>query len=158
RLPKILKTNANYKGGRYELALQEAFMAFDDLLLTRESIRELITIRQSYPNNPIIKANAPGIDSGCTAIDIRGQLRRLASHPPDDADERARVENAGGEVVSERINMGVNVSRAFGDHSYKRNTGLSKKEQMIIAWPDVKTEPLNRTTDTALVLICDGVW
>jgi protein phosphatase 1G len=180
RLPKILKTNANYKGGRYELALQEAFMAFDDLLLTRESIRELISIRQSYTNNPIIKANAPGIASGCTAIvvlikdnviyaanlgDSRAILCRngkpfplSVDNKPDDAGERARVENAGGEVVSGRINMGVNVSRAFGDHSYKRNTGLSKKEQMIIAWPDVKTEPLNRTTDTALVLICDGVW
>jgi serine/threonine protein phosphatase PrpC len=180
RLPKILKTNANYKGGRYELALQEAFMAFDDLLLTRESIRELISIRQSYTNNPIIKANAPGIASGCTAIvvlikdnviyaanlgDSRAILCRngkpfplSVDNKPDDAGERARVENAGGEVVSGRINMGVNVSRAFGDHSYKRNTGLSKKEQMIVAYPDVKTEPLNRTTDTALVLICDGVW
>src|SRR6185369_7773238 len=78
-------------------------------------------------------------------------------HKPDEQSEKTRIERAGGEVIYGRINYGVNVSRAFGDHLYKRNNRLSKKQQMIIAWPDVKTEKL-QPNDNFMALICDGVW
>ena len=180
KLPKIILNNKNYKEGKIETALQESFMALDDLLLTRDSIKELITLRQSYSKAPITRSNAPAIASGCTAVvalikddmiyvanlgDSRCILSRKGKayplsedHKPDNESEKQRIENAGGEVVYGRINYGVNVSRAFGDHSYKRNPTLSKKDQMIIAFPDVRTEQLRPKTDNFMVLICDGVW
>ena len=180
RLPKILLSNKNYREGKYELALQESFQAMDDLLLARDSIKELISLRQAYSKAPITRQNAPAIASGCTAVvalvkngtayvanlgDSRCILARNGKayplsedHKPDSDTEKARIEAAGGEVVSGRINYGVNVSRALGDHLYKRNPNIGKKEQMIIAWPDVKTEKLNPKTDPFMVLICDGIW
>ncbi|CAG2117743.1 unnamed protein product [Medioppia subpectinata] len=180
RLPKLLLDNKNYKEGKYEIALQEAFMAFDDLLLTPDSIQKLITIRKSYSKLPIINANAPAIASGCTASvvlikdniiycanlgDSRSILCRngkafplSVDNKPEDDEEKARIERAGGHVTeSGRVNGGINVSRAFGDHMFKRNQSMSKKEQMVIAWPVVKTEPLT-PNDSLMVLICDGVW
>jgi len=179
-LPQIILKNNNYREGNIELGLKESFITLDQSLLTRRSVAELIRIRQQYSKSPITRSNAPAIASGCTAVvalikdnvlyvanlgDSRCILSRSnkafpmsSDHKPEDQSERERIERAGGEVVYGRINCGINVSRAFGDHLYKRNSSLPPKQQMIIAWPHVQTEPLRRKTDQFMVLICDGVW
>lgn len=54
--------------------------------------------------------------------------------------EYQRIEKAGGRVdCDDRVDGGLNMSRAFGDHFYKSNKELSQTEQLIIALPDVKT-------------------
>jgi serine/threonine protein phosphatase PrpC len=68
KLPKIILKNNNYKEGKIELGLQESFMTLDELLLTRESVAELIRLRQEYSKEPITRSNAPAIASGCTAV------------------------------------------------------------------------------------------
>ena len=46
-------------------------------------------------------------------------------HKPEDAPERDRIENAGGRVTPDgRVNGGLNLSRAIGDHAYKTNKSL----------------------------------
>lgn len=53
-------------------------------------------------------------------------------HKPEDEPERARIVKAGGKVtVDGRVNGGLNLSRAIGDHAYKQNKELNDKEQMI---------------------------
>lgn len=53
-------------------------------------------------------------------------------HKPEDEPERARIVKAGGKVtVDGRVNGGLNLSRAIGDHAYKQNKELNNKEQMI---------------------------
>ena len=43
-------------------------------------------------------------------------------HKPEDTPERDRIENAGGRVTPDgRVNGGLNLSRAIGDHAYKTN-------------------------------------
>jgi protein phosphatase 1G len=143
-------------------------------------VAELIRLRQQYSKEPITKSNAPAIASGCTAVmtllkdnvlyvanlgDSRCILSRnnkalplSSDHKPENQSEKERIERAGGQVVCGRINYGINVSRAFGDHLYKRNSSLPPKEQMIIAWPDVVVEQLKPKKDEFMVLICDGVW
>jgi hypothetical protein len=37
-----------------------------------------------------------------------------------------------------RVNGGLNLSRAIGDHGYKMNKDLPPEEQMITALPDLK--------------------
>lgn len=37
-----------------------------------------------------------------------------------------------------RVNGGLNLSRAIGDHGYKMNKDLPAEEQMITALPDLK--------------------
>ncbi|CAG2160671.1 unnamed protein product [Oppiella nova] len=122
----------------------------------------------------------PGYDSGCTAVValLRGSQLFVANagdsrcvvsrngraiemsidHKPEDELERNRVEKAGGKVTQDgRVNGGLNLSRAIGDHSYKNNKNVSDREQMITALPDVKTLDLEQSDDF-MVIACDGIW
>ncbi|XP_074036342.1 probable protein phosphatase CG10417 isoform X2 [Leptinotarsa decemlineata] len=123
----------------------------------------------------------PGSDSGCTAVvavlrenelyvanagDSRcivcrnGKAIEMSlDHKPEDDIERQRIEKAGGKVNWEgRVNGGLNLSRAIGDHSYKQNKELSDREQMITSLPDIKTLTVNPKEDEFMVLACDGIW
>ncbi|WKY03091.1 hypothetical protein Q1695_016413 [Nippostrongylus brasiliensis] len=89
---------------------------------------------------------------GGTAVDLS------MDHKPEDDIEKTRIVNAGGFVNEDgRVNGGLNLSRAFGDHSYKKNTDLPLRDQMITALPDVKIETL-QPSDEFLVVACDGIW
>lgn len=80
-------------------------------------------------------------------------------HKPEDPLERRRVEIAGGKVTADgRINGGLNLSRAIGDHAYKSNTDLELKDQMITAFPDIKRVTIKPDRDEFMVLACDGIW
>lgn len=122
----------------------------------------------------------PGSDSGTTAVValIRGKQLIVANagdsrcvvsergkavdmsydHKPEDEVELARIKNAGGKVTMDgRVNGGLNLSRAIGDHFYKRNKSLPPEEQMISAMPDVKVLTLNEDHEF-MVIACDGIW
>jgi len=52
-------------------------------------------------------------------------------HKPEDPIERSRIEKAGGSVTLEgRVNGGLNLSRALGDHAYKKTFTLPHTEQV----------------------------
>lgn len=122
----------------------------------------------------------PGSDSGCTACvvllhknhlvvanagDSRCVLCRNGKavdlsfdHKPEDDPERTRIEKAGGKVTADgRVNGGLNLSRAIGDHFYKRKEELPPEEQMITALPDIK-EMTVEAEDQFFVVACDGIW
>ncbi|XP_054625607.1 protein phosphatase 1G isoform X2 [Dunckerocampus dactyliophorus] len=122
----------------------------------------------------------PGSDSGTTAVValIRGKQLIVANagdsrcvvsergkavdmsydHKPEDEVELARIKKAGGKVTMDgRVNGGLNLSRAIGDHFYKRNKVLPPEEQMISSMPDVKVLTLNEDHDF-MVIACDGIW
>ncbi|KAH0622979.1 hypothetical protein JD844_025933 [Phrynosoma platyrhinos] len=122
----------------------------------------------------------PGSDSGTTAVValIRGKQLIVANagdsrcvvseggkavdmsydHKPEDEVELARIKNAGGKVTMDgRVNGGLNLSRAIGDHFYKRNKNLPPEEQMISALPDIKMLTINDDHDF-MVIACDGIW
>ncbi|KAL8596648.1 hypothetical protein ACOMHN_032590 [Nucella lapillus] len=122
----------------------------------------------------------PGSDSGCTAcvVLLRGQQLVVANsgdsrcvlcrgvtaldlsvdHKPEDEKERQRIEKAGGRVTADgRVNGGLNLSRAIGDHFYKRKEGLSPEKQMITALPDIQTVAVDMA-DQFFVVACDGIW
>lgn len=70
-----------------------------------------------------------------------------------------RIVKAGGKVTADgRVNGGLNLSRALGDHAYKQNKDLPPEEQMISALPDIKTITLDLQKDEFMVLACDGIW
>jgi protein phosphatase 1G len=51
----------------------------------------------------------------------------------------------------------LNLSRAIGDHAYKKNNTLPAEEQAITALPDVRTLTLGNE-DEFMVIACDGIW
>eukprot|EP00035_Acanthoeca_spectabilis_P006078 m.120214 g.120214 ORF g.120214 m.120214 type:complete len:467 (-) comp13339_c0_seq1:1767-3167(-) len=88
-----------------------------------------------------------------------GQALDLSEdHKPEDEKEKARVEAAGGRVgLDGRVNGGLNLSRALGDHQYKRNEALPATAQLISPEPDITVTEL-QPEDRFLVLACDGIW
>jgi protein phosphatase 1G len=123
----------------------------------------------------------PGSDSGCTAVvailkgnelyvanagDSRCVLCRNGKavelsldHKPEDHAEMERIIMAGGKVTADgRVNGGLNLSRALGDHTYKKNKDLLPEDQMISALPDINTVTIDPEQDEFMVLACDGIW
>ena len=128
-----------------------------------------------------INSFQPGNDSGCTAVvgllvgrdlyvanagDSRcivcrdGKAIEMSfDHKPEDELERNRINKAGGKVTQDgRVNGGLNLSRAIGDHAYKTNKSLPLQQQMISPVPDVKKLTLQPETDSFIFLACDGIW
>ncbi|XP_027706297.1 protein phosphatase 1G isoform X1 [Vombatus ursinus] len=104
----------------------------------------------------LIVANAG--DSRCVVSEAGKALDMSYDHKPEDELELARIKNAGGKVTMDgRVNGGLNLSRAIGDHFYKRNKNLPPEEQMISALPDIKVLTLNEDHDF-MVIACDGIW
>lgn len=135
---------------------------------------------KEHPFRKLMFDEGPGKDSGCTAVicllknnklyvanagDSRAVLCRdgkavemSEDHKPTSEIEYARIKKAGGKVTQDgRVNGGLNLSRAFGDHSYKINKDLPLEEQMITALPDIRTIDI-LPEDDFIVIACDGIW
>jgi serine/threonine protein phosphatase PrpC len=83
---------------------------------------------------------------------------------PNNPLETERIKNAGGDVWTEGnriifrgIKDFLNVSRSFGDYSYKCNLEKQPFEQAISAEPDIYIHERSNK-DEFIVLACDGIW
>ncbi|XP_018329464.1 probable protein phosphatase CG10417 isoform X2 [Agrilus planipennis] len=107
--------------------------------------------------NQLFVANAG--DSRCIVCRSGKAVEMSFDHKPEDQPEEERIKKAGGKVTADgRVNGGLNLSRALGDHAYKQNKELSSREQMITALPDVRTLTIKPGEDEFMVLACDGIW
>ncbi|GJQ67351.1 hypothetical protein Trydic_g19493, partial [Trypoxylus dichotomus] len=107
--------------------------------------------------NKLYVANAG--DSRCVLCRNGEAIEMSKDHKPEDKPEYNRIKKAGSEVSSDgRVDDGLNLSRAIGDHAYKKQKDLSEREQAVIALPDVKTLTLEPNQDEFMVLACDGIW
>lgn len=79
-------------------------------------------------------------------------------HKPNNADEKQRIEKAGGFVAMDRVNGELAMSRALGDFRYKRDSKLQAHEYPVICYPDVAVHKRSGRRDEVLVLACDGVF
>ena len=83
-------------------------------------------------------------------LNKNGLAERLSyDHKASDPAEIERVRNGGGIILDNRVGGSLAVSRAFGDHSLKRDG--------VIAKPYIKKHVL-RPFDKHLVIASDGVW
>jgi len=72
--------------------------------------------------------------------------------------EEARITAAGGKVDAQgRISGGLNVSRAFGDFTYKERKDLPPSEQKVIAVPEILELQLEEK-DEFIALGTDGIF
>lgn len=166
-----LKKNQNFLDGRFSSALEETFLKMDELLLMPENQAELKQLKnQGSDSNSagctanvvlitkteLICANAG--DSRSYLYDCEGKTIALSSdHKPELDEEKKRIKAAGGYVSEGRVNDNLNLSRAIGDFEFKKNKKLKPTEQIISAFPDIKTVKLERKP-RFLIIGCDGIW
>jgi len=117
----------------------------------------------------VVNGGAEGPRLICAnAGDSRAVLSRVGSavalsedHKPENAEETARIEKAGGFVKhmpgGARVQGDLNLSRAMGDLRYKQKKELPAAEQIVTAFPEVRIEPL-QSDDEFIVIGCDGIW
>lgn len=68
--------------------------------------------------NELYVANAG--DSRCVVCRNGTAMDMSLDHKPEDTEELERIQKAGGRVTMDgRVNGGLNLSRAIGDHAYK---------------------------------------
>jgi len=78
-----------------------------------------------------------------------GKAVRLSyDHKASDPNERQRITETGGFIMKERVNGTLAITRALGDIPMK---------EFVISHPYTTETRLN-TTDTRLILACDGIW
>lgn len=127
-----------------------------------------------------VNSNSPSDISGCTCISVFltpkdiicgniGDSRAILvrnhtavalseDHKPTNPEESRRIRAAGGEVILDRVNGDLAVSRALGDFSFKTRSDLPPIQQLISPEPEFKIIPRNNEVDEFLVIACDGVW
>lgn len=111
--------------------------------------------------NHIYIANAG--DSRCVLLskdqkDSYKIQKKTKDHKPSDPDEKKRIELAEGFVdnVNSRLNGVLSLSRAIGDHEYKKQEWLKPEDQIITCNPDIITENISGVD--FILIACDGVW
>ncbi|CAJ1397565.1 unnamed protein product, partial [Effrenium voratum] len=133
---------------------QEAFKACDAELRER--------LPQTEAGTTVL-----GPDQSATVVRVKessqesNTLLSTRDHRPSDADERRRIEAAGGEVTKEdpdnppRVDGVLSCSRALGSFELKQEA-LWPEEQKVSCIPDVYK--WHATRGDWLILACDGIW
>jgi len=111
----------------------------------------------------IVCANAG--DSRAVLCRAGGAVELSQDHKPERAEERRRIEAAGGRIeeihvatrVFYRVNGNLSLSRAIGDMEFKKSLELGPEQQVVCSTPDVVLM-LRAEDDEFIVLACDGVW
>lgn len=79
-------------------------------------------------------------------------------HKPTNPEERHRIMNAGGVVLTARINGSLAVSRALGDFDYKEDEKLDAVSQLVSPVPEVTYVTRSPDVDQFICLACDGIY
>lgn len=147
-----LRSNSNFDSD-IKQALAEAFIATDKAYLADEANSKkdegCTAVAAVLLGDQLIVANV----GDSRAVLARGGVAYPMSedHKPNRADERKRIEQAGGVVVwagTWRVGGVLAVSRAFGDRLLKN---------YVVAEPDIMKTALTGS-DTFLIMATDGLW
>lgn len=128
-------------------AMIEGFLATDQEFLSLGDLQGGATATTAYLSKGRIWVANVG---DCRAVICQGgeAVALTHDHRPDCAKEREAVERRGGEIVRERVQGVLGVSRALGDRELK---------SYITAEPSVFCGPVSESSEF-LILGTDGLW
>lgn len=149
----------------WEAALHRAFLKTDEDLRMDPvyandtsgctAVAALIVPEPGSKGRRMYVANAG--DSRCV-LGLAGKAKPMShDHKPGNAEEHARILNAGGFVEFDRVNGNLALSRAIGDFEFKQNASLPPEKQIVTADPEVLSHSWTGEEEF-LVLACDGIW
>jgi len=72
-------------------------------------------------------------------------------------EERERIFNSGMNIINNRVEGRLNLTRAIGDHMFKKNTFLPNHKQAVTAFPEINKIDITPDMDF-IVMGCDGIW
>jgi serine/threonine protein phosphatase PrpC len=174
-LPKLLLMDPRFKTNLKEV-LREAFFKMQAMLMTATDNQTVdasrsgttATVMVHDESNQKLTVAHVGDSAACLAqIRRQGQQKDLVAceltkdHKPEDKQERARIEKAGGKVefdgnskyrvyAKDQPYPGLNMTRCLGDLIGHKEAGLS-------CVPQVSEQKL--TSDDLMILLCsDGIW
>jgi serine/threonine protein phosphatase PrpC len=175
---------ASFKNRQYSVALREAFIKIDEIMLSPQGNEDLKKYKETGKEDTNAMFGRPESDNigtytGCTActaiitdteiicansgdsrcvLSVDGKALDMSiDHKPDNIGERTRIERAGGFVEESRVKGVLALSRALGDFEYKKNKFVGIEEQMVTCIPEIKIEKLTKKTDF-VIIACDGIW
>ncbi|KAL8825875.1 MAG: hypothetical protein Q9191_004144 [Dirinaria sp. TL-2023a] len=156
---KIIAKQEAFKGGDFEQALRDGFLATDRAILNDPKYEEEVSGCTAsvglISSTKIFVANAGDSRS---VLGVKGRAKPLSfDHKPQNEGEKARICAAGGFVDFGRVNGNLALSRAIGDFEFKKSADLSPEQQIVTAFPDVVAHTITND-DEFLVIACDGIW
>ena len=140
-------------------AIEDALLAMDN------SLRPTRTVSGSTANIVVITAThilcANVGDSRACLLTGDTCVPLSTDHKPDLAQERTRIESAGGIVLYSlgavaRVDGVLALSRALGDFEFKR--GVNPSIQKIIAVPEITVRRRREAADQFIIVASDGLW
>jgi protein phosphatase 2C family protein 2/3 len=137
-----------------EVALKNTYLSMDrkwlDFALPEKYNDGSTGISIVIENNRIVVANT----GDCRAVMYRGGQCIVLSkdHKPTDPEEMKRIEENGGQIIGDRLQGELAVSRAFGDYRYKVD-----ERRLLICEPEINK--FNITPDIEFIVVaCDGLY
>eukprot|EP00118_Oscarella_pearsei_P029180 m.3858 g.3858 ORF g.3858 m.3858 type:complete len:378 (+) comp9879_c0_seq1:64-1197(+) len=157
-LKKVEQEKAESDVETLKEAISDGFLALDEEIRTNssEDTSGTTAVGVLITDTHIIFANC-GDSRGILSSRADNVRFATVDHKPFVQTEKERIEKAGGNVVLQRVNGSLAVSRALGDLAYKKGENLKATEQLVSPLPDVDANE-RQEGDEFVVLACDGVW
>ena len=165
-LAQIYKQNLLLNKGNIILSLKNAFHDADDEMRNQLNIDglgstgTLVHIKWESENDLIVYSANVG-DSRVSLISPEHIIRLSYDHRTTDENERKRIKDAGLEIIDDRINGTLMLTRIFGNYEYKNNKGSDDEEGNtgLICEPFISKINIDLNIENQfLILASDGIW
>ena len=167
-LAQIYKQNLLLNKGNIILSLKNAFRDVDDEMRNQLNIEglgstgTLVHIRWESENDLVVYSANVG-DSRVSLISPEHIIRLSYDHRTTDEKEKKRILESGLEIIDNRINGTLMLTRIFGNYEYKNNNEDNEEDDNdnkgLICEPFISKINIDLNIENQfLILASDGIW
>ena len=167
-LAQIYKQNLLLNKGNIILSLKNAFRDVDDEMRNQLNIEglgstgTLVHIRWESENDLVVYSANVG-DSRVSLISPEHIIRLSYDHRTTDEKEKKRILESGLEIIDNRINGTLMLTRIFGNYEYKNNNEDNEEDENdnkgLICEPFISKINIDLNIENQfLILASDGIW